>query len=138
MTDFLAAGGKSDLPFMARSKTIIAPLAVGTYNCIRVPKNAFVSEVYLETQTACTAGTALDVSVGFSGNGETADTDFFMTKNDTNVDGVGMARATQAAIHFEGKRFTDASGMITLTLGTGSNLTAGQLKLYIEYFMLNG
>jgi len=138
MTDYFAPGGFADNIYTVRSKVITAPLAVGTYNLIQIPKFAFILDVWLETQVVCVPGTALATTVGFLGNGETADPDYFMVNADTATGSLGMARATQSATPFEGKRFMDASGAVTLTLGAGGNLTAGKMQAFMQYVILHG
>lgn len=135
--NYFDAGGKSDIVTLERSKVILAPLAVGTYNAIRIPKFAFVKDVWLDVLTACTTAGTIACTVGFAGNGETADVDYFMVNADTAIASTGLVRASQAATPFEGKRFTAANGIVTVTVGAGGALTAGKIQLFCEYATLH-
>ena len=120
---------------LARSVILIDP-DDDSYSLIQVPQYGFVIDVWLHKTLAATAAGAL-VSVGFEGNGETADTDAFIdvTLGDASV--LGVVRA----IHdgqpgSRGKWFDDAGGSITLTCdddgGTGGTFMVMALFVVIH------
>ena len=113
---------KSDNFRFARSVTLIDP-DDDAYCLIDIPQFAFVVDVWLHKILAATAAGAL-VSVGFIGNGETADPDGFIDTILGEADSLGVVRAIQdGQPASRGKWFNDASGAITLTCddngGTG-------------------
>jgi len=138
MTDYYDNGGNTEDFKLVRSKKVSGAVAVGTHSVVRIPKGAFLKDVWLETTETLVPGTALALTVGFTGNKETADADYFLINADVGAGAVGIYRASQAATPFEGKRFLDSSGTITLTLGSGSNLTAGAFRVLAEYSILWG
>lgn len=119
---------------LARSGSIIEP-EDGTYNLIRLPQYAFVKDVWL----LCTeAGSSDTIDVGFVGNGESADPDAFLDANYAlvNSTGIGMYRATQDTTSgFAGKWFSDASGLVTMTVGTTQ--TSGIFTVFVEYTVIH-
>lgn len=138
MTDFYDAGGYSDERRIARSKPILAPLAAGTYGVIRLPKHAFIHDVYVDIIDACETDGEMAVTVGLRGNGEAADDDALLV-NAAIVPGItGMARSIFAVDSFGGKRFSTANGAVTLTIGADSALTAGKLQVFCEYSIIHG
>lgn len=119
---------------LARSGSIIEPEAA-TYNLIRLPQYAFVNDVWL---LVTVAGSSDTVDVGFIGNGEVADPDYFLDRAYTLVDssGIGMYRATQdTTTNFAGKWFSDASGVVTLTVGTTQS--TGNFIVFVEYTVIH-
>jgi hypothetical protein len=120
---------------LARSKTLNA-LASGTYNLIRLPKFAFVTDVWVNLTTAYVAGTPV-VTVGWSGNGQTAvpagfiDNDVFLPHT------AGLKRAQHSTlITFEGKYFSAGPGAITVTITTGSATTLGIFQVFASYSVI--
>lgn len=114
MTDYTRKSRKADNTRFVRSALLIAP-ADDTYHLINIPKYAFVSEVWLYKLVAGTV-VGCTISVGFVGNGETADPDGFIDTTLGDGDAAGVIKAsgdTQPAS--QGKWFSDASGNITLT-----------------------
>ena len=119
---------------LARSGSIIEPDA-DTYNIIRLPQYAFVNDVWL----LCTeAGSSDTVDVGFIGNGETADPDAFLDRTYAlvNATGIGVYRASKDTVTgFSGKWFSDASGVVTITIGTTQ--TSGIFLVFVEYTVIH-
>lgn len=115
---------------LAKSKILIAP-ANGTWNLIRVPRLAFVRQVWLWISTAY-AGGAPVVTVGFIGNGETADVDGFMTNFESDPGITGLKTSLGgSAVWADGKYFNSAEGAITLTTTKGT--TAGTMIVFADY-----
>jgi basic membrane lipoprotein Med (substrate-binding protein (PBP1-ABC) superfamily) len=122
---------------LARSRTLLN-LADGTYNLIRIPKFAFVDEVYLYITTAYAGGTTGAGTVGFTGNAESADVDGFMDATVAGVRATGMKRmTTDAQPGSQGKWFQTASGMLTITLAKGDDTTLMTGWLFMKYFVLH-
>jgi hypothetical protein len=122
---------------LARSRTLL-DLADGTYNLIRIPKFAFVDEVYFWVTTAYAGGTTGAATVGFTGNGESADPDGFMDATFADGRATGMKRMTgDAQPGSQGKWFSTASGMLTLTLAKGDDTTLLRGWLFMKYYVLH-
>ncbi len=132
MTDKLSFKA-SDNYRMMKTQTFNTPSAA-TYNCIRIPKFAFVASVFLNITTAC-AGTNPTVSVGWLGNGETAQAAGFISTNIAECTIAGLKAATHDTnVSWEGKYFEDAGGMLTITCA--GTFTAGVFVGFIEYTIL--
>ena len=103
-----------------------------TYATVKVPKKAFVVGVWLEILTAfddqTTDGT---ITVGFSGNGETADPDYFMDNTAAAPLVVGMKEVTK------GKWFGDASGLITLTVADNDSTVDPIVRVWVLYSVIH-
>ena len=103
-----------------------------TYNCIKVPKKSFVVGVWLEILTAfddqATDGT---ITVGFSGNGESADADYFMDNTAAAPLVAGMKEVTK------GKWFGDASGLITVTANDNDSTVDPVVRVWVLYSVIN-
>lgn len=117
---------------LAKSKTVLTP-AAETYNLVRIPKFAFVSDVVFWVQTA---GSSDTVSIGFVGNGETANPTYFLTTADASATIAGFKRAKYAFgpgdfVSFDGKYFQTGTGMITMTVGTTQ--TTGVFYVFVDY-----
>jgi len=120
----------SDNTRLSKGKTMIAP-ADATYNIVQLPRFALVKAVWLWVISAY-AGGAPVVTIGFMGNGETADVDAFMTNVETDPTFVGMKCSMHgSALWADGKYFDSASGAITLTTTKGT--TAGNLIPFVDY-----
>jgi len=116
---------------LAKSKGLYIP-AAGTHDCIYIPQNTLLTEVFYRVTTAyATAGGTPTISVGFSGNGETADTDAFIAAGEITPGATGIYRATINV--FPGKFFAE-SGIITATV-TGT-ATAGDGFVYALYHQI--
>lgn len=125
----------ADDPRLFNSVRLIDP-DDDTYSLIQIPKWAFIVDVWLHKLLAATAAGAL-VSVGFTGNGETADTDAFIDSILGEADALGVVRA----IHdgqpaSRGKWFNDASGAITLTCDDNGG-TGGTFMVTALYYVIH-
>ena len=103
-----------------------------TYQVIKLPKKAFVVGVWLEILTAfddqTTDGT---ITVGFSGNGETADADYFMDNTAASPLVTGMKEVTK------GKWFSDASGLITVTANDNDSTVDPVIRVWVLYSVIH-
>lgn len=116
---------------MARSGKITLS-ADDTYQCVRVPKKAFVVGVWLEILTAFNDvdidGT---ITVGFTGNGESANAAYFMSNATAAPLVTGMKVSTV------GKWFSDASGLITLTVNDNNATVDPVVRVWVFYSVIN-
>lgn len=103
-----------------------------TYHVLKLPKKAFVVGVWLEIITAfddqTTDGT---ITVGFSGNGETADADYFMDNTAAAPLVTGMKEVTK------GKWFGDASGLITVTANDNDSTVNPVIRVWVLYSVIH-
>ena len=103
-----------------------------SYAVVKVPKKAFVVGVWLEIITAfddqTTDGT---ITVGFSGNGETADPDYFMDNTAAAPLVVGMKEVTK------GKWFDTSSGLITLTVADNDSTVDPVVRVWVLYSVIH-
>lgn len=121
---------------MAKSRIITSP-SDGTYNVIRIPKFAFVFDVWLRITTA-TDVEPETCQVGFSGNGETAVANAFITTEVADPTKTGMKRAQKDTLTtFEGKYFSGGSGAITFTFSNGSAATLGVYWVFAQYSVIH-
>jgi hypothetical protein len=122
MPDFQSFAA-SDNFRLARSKTLYQ-LADGTYNLILLPKFAFVMQIWFSVTTAYAGGAAGAVTIGFTGNGETADPDGFMDATQAGARVAGVKIMTEdAQPGSKGKWFNTAGGFLTITLSKGTDTT---------------
>lgn len=135
MADYTHKGRTSDAVRCAASKTLVSP-ADGTHNVIRIPQYALVTRVWTNITTAFgSAGATLDV--GFLGNGETADTDAFMGTAATQPNTAALRSSSEDNNPAsQGKYFSDAGGMITVTTDDDSS-TAGTFTVFAEYYVIH-
>lgn len=121
---------------LARSKTWNG-LADGTYNLIRIPRYAFVSDVWLRISTAF-AGTGLPtITVGWLGNGETESPAGFMSNDIAKPLEVGLKRAqTDTLVSFPGKWFNSGPGVITVTVDDDGCATKAVFIVLANYTVI--
>jgi len=128
MVDFLGRIA-ADSPRLARSKSLVGK-ADAVYNIIALPKFTFVVDVFINITTAYGPIGDATATIGFTGNGETADPDGFMTTNDV-LPGVAGLKSMRggAGAWAKGKWFNSASGQLTITLAknSGTTLMVGQV-----------
>lgn len=121
---------------LAKSKLVISP-SDGTYNIIRLPKYAFVKDVWLQVITAADV-TPTTCTVGWLGNGETAVTNGFITTEVAKPIKTGLKRAqSDSLVTFEGKYFSGASGVITFTYAAGAATTLGIYRIFCAYTVIH-
>lgn len=109
---------------LAKSKLILAP-ADGTHNIIRIPRFAFLIDVFFNLITPYSGTSTGAVTVGFCGNGVSADVDGILVDSAISSEATGMSRMVSgSAAASEGYWFKDASGAITLTVSVGDSSNA--------------
>ena len=130
MINVLANRAADNFRMMRSGKVTLS--ADDSYAVLKVPKKAFVVGVWLEVITAfddqTTDGT---ITVGFSGNGETADPDYFMDNTAAAPLVVGMKEVTK------GKWFGDASGLITLTVADNDSTVDPVVRVWVLYSVIH-
>ncbi len=103
-----------------------------TYSVIRLPKYAFVTDVWALVQTGFSTS---DIYIGWTGNNETAVTNGFITSAALDATVTGLKRAIHdTAVTFPGKWFNAAGGGVTVTFGTTA--TAGKMYIFCQYFLV--
>ena len=117
---------------LAKSRTILTPTAA-TYNLIRLPKFAFVKRVWLKVSTA---GSSDTVTIGWIGNGETAQAAGFMNADIAKVSATGMKESVKDTLVANASKYFDgASGAITMTVGTTQS--TGSFMVFCEYTVIH-
>ena len=107
-----------------------------TYDVIRIPKWGFVENVWLEITTAYIAGTPT-ITIGWKGNGETAQAAGFMSTDIAKPFELGLKKAQQDnLLSFPGKYFSGGSGAITVTVAAGAATTEGQFRVIAGYSVI--
>jgi hypothetical protein len=125
----------SDRPLLAISKRMVAP-ADGEYALIRFSKYTFVTDVWVKITTAFTAGGS-SLTVGWVGNGETADAAGFMSNDIAKPTALGLKRAVHDTLtDYPGKYFYSASGMLTCTTDDNGG-TAGTFWVFANYYVIH-
>lgn len=136
MPDFQSFAA-SDNFRLARSKTLYQ-LADGTYNLILLPKFAFVMQLWLIITTAYAGGAGGSATVGFTGNGETADPDGFLDATAAGGRATGVKLMTDdAQPGSKGKWFNSASGFLTITLDDSTDTTKLIGHVVVAYSVLH-
>jgi hypothetical protein len=136
MPDFIS-GHASDNFRLGRSKTLYE-LADGTYNLFLIPKFAFVMQIWFYITQAYAGGAAGSATIGFTGNGETADPDGFMDATACGARATGykiMTDDTQPGS--KGKWFNTASGFLTITLAKSTDTTLLRGFVFVQYSVLH-
>lgn len=125
----------ADNRMMGMSKLFITP-DDDTYDIIRVPHWAFISNVWLEITTAYIAGTP-SITLGWKGNKETAVPAGFMSNDIAKPKELGLKVAQKDnLLAFPGKYFSAGSGAITITIAAGSATTEGNFRIFCEYTVI--
>lgn len=107
-----------------------------TYNCIRFVKGTFVKSVKLLITTAYAGGTPT-LTVGWSGNKETANAAGFISNDIAAPKVTGLKVALHDTLtSWPGKYFNSASGMLTVTVAAGDATTEGVFVVFCEYAVL--
>jgi hypothetical protein len=124
----------SDAFRLEASRLMLAP-ADATYNLIKIPKWALVTDVWIQIVTAFTVDASIEI--GWMGNGETAVTNGFITDNIADPSVVGMKRAfNTSAATFPGKYFSEASGAVTATV-LGNTGAVGDFRVFIQFTVIH-
>jgi len=126
----------ADRVMFARSKVLAAP-DDDTYNLIHIPRNAFITDVWVQILTAYVGGVP-QITVGWSGNKETAVIDGFMSNDVVAPKTLGLKRAQRdTLVSFPGKYFFSSSGAITVTVIAGAATTEGTFILACQYVVIS-
>ena len=134
MTDMFS-NKLADNRMLAMSKLFITP-DDSTYDIIRVPHWAFISNVWLEVTTAYIAGTP-SITIGWKGNKETAVPAGFVSNDIAKPKELGLKIAQKDALTaFPGKYFNDGSGAVTVTIAAGGATTEGSFRVFCEYAVI--
>ena len=122
---------------LARSKTLYE-LADDTYDLILLPKFSFVMNVWLYVSVAYAGGAGATGTIGFKGNGETADPDGFMDAAQCAVRVAGYKQMLDdGQPGSKGKWFNAASGFLTITLDDSTDTTLMQGFVMCQYSVLH-
>ena len=136
MPDFQSFAA-SDNFRLARSKTLYT-LADGTYNLILLPKFTFVMELWFIVTQAYAGGSGASATIGFTGNGETADPDGFMDATAAGARATGVKRMSDdTQPGSKGKWFNSASGFLTITLDDNAETTLLIGHVLVAYSVLH-
>lgn len=132
MADY-RAGKASDLPWLVCSQKIATP-ADGTHLCVKIPARALVEDIMIEKDVVFSDAGAV-VTVGFSGNGETADVDAFMSNATFVAGSLGSVSIKQGAVKNSGGKYFTMAGAITISTNKAAG-TSGTFKVYVKYTQL--
>ncbi len=113
---------------LARSHTLAAP-ADGSYDLFAFPKYAFVMDTWIWISTAY-ADAGATITLGFKGNGESADVDYFMISATADPDALGTKTGGVA------KWFNDQRGMLTVDCDDNAG-AAGTFIVFAAYTVLH-
>lgn len=136
MADYYAQAA-SDNFRLARSRFVATP-DDGTHNLIRMPRFAFLIDVFFQLITPYTAASSGLITLGLAGNGAVADVDAVLIDIYIGSETAGMSRmsggSTAAA---EGYWFKDASGSITLTTILGNSADTITCQAFALYSIIH-
>jgi hypothetical protein len=125
----------SDVSYMLKSKTMVAP-DDGYYGLIRVPRYAFVTDVWLDVSVAYVGG-APSLSIGWLGNEQTAQENGFIPADLTQPGVLGLKSSVSAAMNAaRAKYFASKGGMITATIAAGGATTEGTFTVFCQYCLI--
>lgn len=117
---------------------ILLNVADNTYWMIKIPRYAFVHTVVWETLAVY--GSSSTMTVGFAGNGETADPDAFILSADIDPDHstrltTGLEHAT--GINRSGKWFDAEPGAITVTMVIGNGAATASGRVWVGFDVIH-
>lgn len=127
---------QSDLRWVRASQVIDAP-ADGTHVVCPIPKNSLVTNIILDKRTAASVAGAL-LSIGFQGNGEVANTSFFMSTPTADPTNVGAVSIGQGNAPGAGGKYFSSAGAITVTTDDFGGATTGKFQIFVEYTQIKG
>ena len=132
MADYTLRSKMSDIQWTVASKKFEAP-AEATHTAVWIPYRAFVRAVYLVMPTTAFSAADATVTVGFTGNGETADPDAFLLSADVDPDAVGSVCSIAGTGVCAGGKYFSQKGCITVTTDNGTAGTAGTFQIFVDY-----
>lgn len=122
---------------LARSKNLYE-LADDTYDLILIPKMGFVTQIWFSVVQAYAGGSTGSATIGFKGNGESADPDGFMDATACGARATGYKlMSDDAQPGSKGKWFNSASGFVTITLAKGDDTTLLRGFVFVQYSVLH-
>ena len=121
---------QSDNVWCRASKVIAAPTDT-THVVCPIPKSTLITDIIVNKSTAYTDVGAL-VNIGFSGNGETADPDAFMSSAVFDPAQVGVVSMKQGSVKNSGGKYFTSAGSITVTSDDNGG-TAGTFQVFVCY-----
>jgi hypothetical protein len=125
----------ADKFYLGRSRTMVQP-DDDTYYLIALPKGAFVRRVWLAITTAYVGGVAI-ITVGWAGNGETAQAAGFISADIADPYTVGLKGSLHDnLLSAEAKWFDSGTGAITCTVSAGGATTEGTFVVFCDYTMI--
>jgi len=120
--------------FRIEASKLMLASADATYNLIKIPKHALVTDCWIQIVTAFTVDAS--VEIGWFGNGETAVTDGFITDDIADPLNVGLKRAFNVTTStFPGKYFNSAGGAITATVLDNGG-AVGDFRVFVQYTVI--
>jgi len=132
MPDFFS-NAASDNFRLLKSKPLSGTAATaGTWSLLRIPKWAFISNLWVWVETACNVE---DITIGWSGNTQTAVPTGFMTADILDATVVGYKVAVKDTLLSSGQKYFNlGTGAITATLGT--TWASGKLTVFCQYSVI--
>jgi len=124
---------QSDVVWAKASKILVTP-ADATHTVCRIPKNTLVTNIIVNKTVAYSVAGAV-VTIGFTGNGEAADVDAFMSEATFNPQVVGTSSIHQGAVKNSGGKYFTQAGAITVTSNDNTGV-AGTFQVFVEYIQL--
>jgi hypothetical protein len=113
------ANASTDNFRLARSKFIEAP-EDGTYGVIRLPRNAFLVDVYFDLLAPFNTGSTAEVTIGMRGNGLPDNPDGVMDSSLIDATAAAWYRASSGtSATSEGYWYNTQGGDITITISRG-------------------
>lgn len=132
MTDYVIRK-QSDVVW-AKASNIIATPTDATHTVCRIPKNTLVTNIIVNKTVAYSAAGSI-VTIGFTGNNETADVDAFMSEATFAPLDLGTVSINQGAVKNSGGKYFTQAGAITVTSNDNGG-TAGTFQIFVEYIQL--
>jgi hypothetical protein len=132
MPDFFSNAASDNFRLLKSKPMSGTAVTAGTWSLMRIPKWAFVSNVWVYVSTICAK---TDVTIGWSGNTETAVPAGFFSVDTLKAGVVGYKVAMNDTLTSFGQKYFDkGTGAITLTAGT--TWTTGKLIVFCQYSVI--
>ena len=130
MADYTNRAKMSDINWTACSKIFASP-ADGAHDAVWIPQRSFVKSVSIIKTTAY-GDAGATITIGFKGNGETADPDAFMVSTVADPDALGSANSVNGTALNAGGKYFSSAGCITVTCDDNAG-TIGTFQIFVEY-----